>query len=313
MRSPVLVMVYKRPDTVRQILEVLRQVKPPKLYISANAPHPGKNEQLLVEETRAVFDGVDWPCEIVKHFRTEHIPLAGMSLYYGIDWFFKNEEEGIILEDDVLPHPDFFSYCDELLERYRDDDDIFSISGRNCFYDEQPESPFSYYFTNFTAIWGWAGWRRSWNLYRFSIDYFDRESFINKLHSLRLPQSCYRYYLNLYDQMKTGDVDTEDFQFLLTQWYYNKKSILPVHNLNKNIGFGRGDAVHKQVSKDKAALYGNQGIMPLIHPHSTTISSELEKEYLRQGNVQLASFDYYKIKIVHAIKYALKKCLSLFI
>lgn len=302
MRSPVLVMIYKRPDTVRQILSVLRVVKPPKLYISANAPNPLKDEKDIVNETRAVFDTIDWPCEVVKHFRDEHISQAGMSLYYGIDWFFKNEEEGVILEDDVLPHPDFFAYCDELLERYRDNHDVFSISGRNCFYDRQPNSEYSYYFTNFTAIWGWAGWRRSWNLYRFSIKYYDRNSFEKKLDLLCLPKATKRYYLITYEKMLENKVDTEDFQFLLAQWYYNKKSILPVLNMNKNIGFGREDAVHTKVKNPRVALYGNNAVLPIKHPMNTSIDDELEREYIKQGVAKLSLCRYVIIKSIRMVK-----------
>lgn len=309
MRSAVLILVYKRPDTVKEIFNVLKQVKPPRLYISSNAANPSKNEEALIEETRAIFEEINWPCEVFKKYRSEHIPKAGMSLYYGIDWFFKHEEEGIILQDDVLPHPDFFAYCDELLERYRHDDSIFSISGRNCFYYKQPSSPYSYYFSNYTAIWGWAGWRRSWKLYSFSIDYFKRDLFLKKLNTLNLSKSSKRYYLQRYEDMLNGRIDTEDFQFLLTQWYYNKKSIIPVHNLCKNIGFGRADAVHTKNYDNAIANHDYNCIMPLKHPITTEISSDMDHEYIIQGRVKEKWTTYYKIIFLKTIKKYLKKIL----
>ena len=243
MKSPVLLCVYKRQDTVQRIFEVLRKVKAPVLYISANAPNPAKNEVVKCQEVLSIFDKIDWPCEVHKNIRKEHQPLAGLSLYYGISWFFEQVEEGIILEDDVLPDEDFFEYCDILLEKYRNNDKIWSITGRNSFYNPVKYAH-SYYFSRFTAIWGWAAWRRTWEKYNFSVQDIKEEELIRKFDTYGFSKDIQRFYLNMLESMKRGKIDTEDFQFQLKMWMDGSYCVTPIVNMNENIGMNREDAVH---------------------------------------------------------------------
>ena len=243
MKSPVLLCVYKLQDTVQRIFEVLRKVKAPQLYISANAPNPAKNEDEKCQAVLSIFDNIDWPCEVHMNVRKEHQPLAGLSLYYGISWFFEQEEEGIILEDDVLPNEDFFEYCDILLEKYRDNERIWSITGRNSFYNPV-EYNHSYYFSRFTAIWGWASWRRTWEKYSFSVLDINEQELVEKFNEYEFSEDIQRFYLNMLESMKRGEIDTEDFQFQLGMWLDGSYCVTPIVNMNENIGMNRDDAVH---------------------------------------------------------------------
>lgn len=165
LHTPVLFLVYKRPDTTRQVFEAIRQAKPPRLYIAADGPKKDLPEEAeKVKQVRdIVLSGVDWDCEVETLFRDENLGCKyGVS--GGIDWFFENEEEGIILEDDTLPSQSFFWFCQELLERYKDDKRIMAISGDN-FQNGIKRGACSYYFSRYNHIWGWASWRRAWGYY----------------------------------------------------------------------------------------------------------------------------------------------------
>lgn len=279
MRSAVLLCVYKRQDTVQRIFEVLRKVKAPKLYISANAPNPAKDEVSKCQEVLSIFDHIDWPCEVHMNVRKEHQPLAGLSLYYGITWFFEQVEEGIILEDDVLPNEDFFEYCDTLLEKYRDNDKIWSITGRNSFY-KPVNFNYSYYFSRFTAIWGWASWRRTWNKYRFSVLDINENELINRFNSYGFSEDVQRFYLNMLESMKRGEIDTEDFQFQLGMWLDNSYCVTPIVNMNENIGMNRDDAVH---SGQNFPEHKGHHILPITHNNEIEDNIDLDElrcEYL---------------------------------
>lgn len=159
--TPILFLIFNRPDTTRIVFKRIREIRPSKLYVAADAPRANKlGEAELCMETRAIIKDIDWPCELKTLFRDENLGCK-LSVSGALDWFFENEECGIILEDDCLPDLTFFSFCKELLERYKDDDRIGHIGG-NCFLPGQIAKELSYDFCSITHIWGWATWRRVW-------------------------------------------------------------------------------------------------------------------------------------------------------
>lgn len=164
MRSAVLFLVFNRPDTTRKVFEAIRAAKPQRLYVAADGPRMGSAcEAGCCAEVRRIVTDVDWLCDVKFLFREQNLGCK-MGPYSGISWFFEHEEEGIIIEDDILPLPSFFPYCDELLERYRDDERVGLISGSNIIYKHYRIQD-SYFFSQYSLIWGWASWRRAWQTY----------------------------------------------------------------------------------------------------------------------------------------------------
>ena len=155
MHSPVLFLVFNRPETTRQVFEAIRTAKPPRLYIAADGPRlEREGERASCEEVRKIALEVDWECDVNTLFRVENLGCKrGPS--EGISWFFEHEDEGIILEDDCLPDQSFFSFCEELLERYRNDTRIMAISGNN-FQHGRKRTEYSYYFSRYFHGWGWT-------------------------------------------------------------------------------------------------------------------------------------------------------------
>src|SRR6187402_998951 len=119
-KSAVLFIIFNRPDNTAHVFEQIRAARPPRLYIAADGPRQSRsNENSLCQQTRQIALQADWDCEVKTLFRDENAGCKE-AVSAAITWFFDNEEEGIILEDDCLPANSFFKFCDELLEKYRD-------------------------------------------------------------------------------------------------------------------------------------------------------------------------------------------------
>src|SRR5512139_3287315 len=164
LKTPVAFIIFNRPDTAERVFAEIAKARPPKLLVVADGPRANRSgEAEKCAATRAIIDRVDWDCEVLTNFSDTNLGCKN-RVSSGIDWVFEQVPEAIILEDDCLPHPTFFRFCEELLERYRDDERIGMISGDN-FQLGQKRTDASYYFSRYNHIWGWASWRRAWRHY----------------------------------------------------------------------------------------------------------------------------------------------------
>lgn len=170
---PILFVIFNRPDTTQKVFDEIRKQQPKYLYVAADGPRIGKSEdQMKCQITRAIIDQVDWDCDLKLLFREENLG-CGKAVSSAITWFFDQEEMGIVLEDDCLPHPDFFQYCKELLIKYKDVDKVKFISGTN-FDIKSNQTDASYYFSAYIHVWGWASWRRVWKDYHYNLSDFQK-------------------------------------------------------------------------------------------------------------------------------------------
>lgn len=238
-KAPVLFLVFNRPDTTQRVFEEIKRYKPSHLYIAADAPRDNKLEEAeLCQAVRdLIVNNIDWDVEIKTLFRDKNMGCK-MAVSSAISWFFENEEEGIILEDDCLPHPDFFTFCNSLLNKYRDDPRVMQISGDN-FQGGNKFGEASYYFSRFNHIWGWASWRRAWKNYDLSMsDYpiFKSNQDIKGIWGDN--KGLCKYWLKIFDKVYNDQVNTWDYQWTYSIWKNNGLTILPQQNLVKNIGFG---------------------------------------------------------------------------
>jgi len=264
MDTPLLLIAWRRPHTLRQVIDAIRPVAPKRLYVACDGPNPERpGEAEKVAATRAVIESeIDWPCQIERLYSDVNQGCR-LGVSRAISWFFEQVEEGIILEDDCVPHPDFFPYCTTLLERYRHDTRVWCISGGNR------QSGFwrgdgSYYFSRYNHIWGWASWRRCWHHYDSEIKQWPnllRSGLMNII--FEDPQE--RQYWTLiwqkifYDQ----NPDTWDYQWTLICQLNSGLTAIPNVNLVLNVGFD-GDATHTFCEPFSTAI--NRGLTPLIHP-----------------------------------------------
>lgn len=277
--NPILLIIFNRPDTTRQVFESIRAEKPIKLYVAADGPRRGREgEAQRCRQTREITHQVDWDCQVFRLFREENLGCK-YAVSSAISWFFENEPQGIILEDDCLPDPSFFRYCDELLEYYRHNNKIMAICGSNFLNNAwAPET--SYYFSNYNHVWGWATWRRAWQKYDLEMTSWPEFINNNGLETI-FPNkwSVKTFWYMLLSGVAAGKVDTWDYQWLYSIWANNGCSIIPRTNLVKNIGFD-ADATHTTgMPQWIKEMKSTSLTFPMKQPAETSKSLEAESDY----------------------------------
>jgi hypothetical protein len=265
MSTAVALFLFRRPEQTRSVFERIREARPSRLFLIADGPRRGHEEEARdCERARAVVESVDWPCEVVRDFADENLGLK-RRIPSGLDRVFNEVEEAIVLEDDCVPDPSFFGYCEQLLERYRDDERIVHVAGSQLLPD--PPVAASYHFSRYVHIWGWATWRRAWRL--FDVDLVDwhsrpeeeREAWLRRTFEADDERRFWRYVWNCAPEIDNWDV----------QWAYvclrrGRLSINPNRNLISNVGFG-DEATNATVDPHAIAGRPLEGIsFPLQHP-----------------------------------------------
>ena len=261
-----LFLIFNRLDTTIKAFEAIKKAKPPRLYIAADGPRQCKEgEGEKVQATRDyVISNIDWPCDVKTLFREQNMGCK-MAVSSAISWFFEHEEMGIILEDDCLAHPTFFRFCDELLEKYRDDSRVMHIGGFNIA-QMTVKTDTSYLFSRYPSITGWATWRRAWEKFDVSLNtldcfiksnYADLGYYSNIEKLLRVP-----VYLNT----KQGKTDSWGYCWDYAVRINSGLCIYPEINQIVNLGFNE-EATHTKIIDARYVNCGSRDIIfPLIHP-----------------------------------------------
>jgi len=264
LKTPVTFLIFNRPDTTEKVFEEIRRARPPKLLIVADGPRVDKSgEAEKCRAARAIIERVDWPCEVLTNYSDTNLGCK-RRVSSGLDWVFDNVEEAIILEDDCLPHPTFFRFCEELLERFRNDERIMMISGDN-FQFGRNRTQHSYYFSHYCHIWGWASWRRAWKYYDIDMKLWPLIRDGMWLNGIFRNRNTVRYWRKIFDSVYQGKIDTWDYQWVFACLIQGSLSILPNLNLVSNIGFGL-NATHT-TGKSKFSNMQIAAIsFPLEHP-----------------------------------------------
>ncbi|HNP33568.1 MAG TPA: nucleotide-diphospho-sugar transferase [Flavobacterium sp.] len=260
--TPILFLVFNRPEETSLSLEAIRKIKPKYLYIAADGPRPeNRNDEVNCKKVRdIILQGIDWDCEVKTLFREENLG-CGTAVQGALDWFFNQVEMGIIVEDDIVPAPAFFDYCTILLDKYKDDSRIFTINGNNLTY-ENPK--YDYGLTGYFNMWGWATWRRSNELVNKTWPEFNLQNDFKKgsqlLKKIKLPtifpqdEWYYRWEL-IFDKTKNGTIDTWDYQWVYTCLKNQKYCIRPNFSMVENIGFNENST---HTSQAPHAVFINQ-------------------------------------------------------
>jgi hypothetical protein len=276
---PVLFLIFNRPLTTQRVFDAIRHAKPSRLFVAADGPRddrPGERE--ICEKTRRIIEAVNWDCQVSTLFREKNLGCR-VAVSSAIDWFFESAEEGIILEDDCLPSQSFFPFCQNLLERFRDDARIMQICGSNFF---QMDSAESYFFSKYGPVWGWASWRRAWEHYDINMKLWPRFKVAGGLDDVCLTPREAEMRGELYDRLYRGEIDTWDYQWGFAKMINSGLSITPAVNLISNIGFG-ADATHTAGGdSDFANLPIGELVFPLEHPPNVCRSLGAERKFLSE-------------------------------
>jgi hypothetical protein len=262
-QTPVVLMMYNRPDTTSEVLKVIRQVRPQRLFVIADGPRTSEDESSCAA-VRALIDRVDWDCTVSKNYSDTNMGLR-QRVSSGLNWVFENAEDAIILEDDCVPHTTFFRFCDELLERYRTDTRIAVISAVNHQHGRN-KTPYSYYFSIYNHCWGWATWRRAWKYYDESMSLWPVVRENKMLKAILNTDSAIAYWNQRLQATYEEKISSWAYRWTLSCWLQNGLTILPNSNLVSNIGFG-GTATHTQGQHSRYANVPTEAIdFPLKHP-----------------------------------------------
>ena len=267
MNTPILFLIFNRPNETREVLNVLKIIKPNFLYVACDGPRENiATDADNVNKTREILKDINWDCELKTLFREVNLGCK-KAVSEGIDWFFKNVEKGIILEDDCIPSCSFFNYCSDLLNIYRDDTRIMHISGLNFLSGpvRLTASDESYHFSKYAAVWGWATWRRAWRLYDVDIISWPKVRDENLHFNFSFNNSEIESWKDKFDKVYKKQIDTWDYQWSYCIFMNNGLCITPNTNLISNIGFNE-NATHTFISDIRSHLPLGSVNFPLSHP-----------------------------------------------
>jgi hypothetical protein len=263
LETPVLLLAFNRPEHTARVFEAIRAVAPRRLWIAADGPRAGRPDDVeRCAEVRRIVTSVDWECEVDAHLRDANVGCR-VNVAEGVDRFFAAVDAGIVLEDDCLPHPSFFRFCEELLDRFRDDERVFAIGGTNLLgsYDTNG----SYFFSRYGAIWGWASWRRAWRHYDVDLRAWPQARDEGVLSWL-LPPEERAHYEPALEATHRGELDSWDYQWAFARFVNSGLTVLPRVNLVENIGFDADGTHTTDPGSPHAGIPARELEFPLVHP-----------------------------------------------
>lgn len=270
--TPVLFLVFNRPETTKQVFKEIKKAEPEKLFIAADGPRNNEEKQKTDKVRKYIEDNIDWRCEVKTLFRDKNLGCKN-AIAGGIDWFFENVEQGIILEDDCIPSQSFFRFCQEMLIKYKDDERIMQIGGTNV--AEKEDFSKSYFFTTRLSPWGWATWKRSWKLYDKNMDNYERIRVNGEVNMME--EKMFHGFIGRrgYKLLRSGKMDTWDFQWAVSCILNNGLGIVPKVNLITNVGFQ--DGTHTTNITDNKSVKRKELEFPLKH-NNIVINNKIYKK-----------------------------------
>ena len=265
--TPVALLTFARPLETARVLEVVRQLRPRTMLVVSDGAREGRpDEAERVAQTRALFETIDWDCDLRTNFAPENMGCR-KRVSSGVDWVFQQVERAIILEDDCLPAPAFFSYCAEMLQRYQDNPEVMTISGMTYFSGKHRIAD-SYHFSRYPLIWGWASWARAWRHYDVDMADWPQQKATGLLRRVIGDRVLELRLEEMFDHVH-GGFDTWDVQLLYASIKQGGLNVIPVTNMILNIGYGEL-ATHTKGGPPTAVRQMRLGELsfPLSHPAS---------------------------------------------
>jgi hypothetical protein len=279
MRTPVALIVFNRPELTERVFAAIAAAKPPVLLVVADGPRAGRDDEAeRVARVRAIVTKVDWDCDVRTNFAESNLGCR-RRLSSGLDWVFEQVPECIVLEDDCLPDASFFRFCEEMLERFRDDRRVFQVNGTN-YRPHAPPSADSYYFSAQSHVWGWASWADRWrNHYDVAVRAWPRIRDEGSLADVVGGPREAHYWRPILERLHRGEIDTWDYQWAFACMLNGALIVTPTVNLISNIGFG-GDATHTSAEDHPLADLPRAAVrFPLRHPVGMFRRASFDREY----------------------------------
>lgn len=283
--TPVAFIIFNRPENTEQVFSAIAKAKPTKLLVVADGPRANKDGELeKVSQTREIINRVDWECDVLTNYADENLGCKN-RVSSGIDWIFQNVEEAIILEDDCLPDPTFFQFCQEMLEKYKLDQRIGIISGDN-FQVGYTRNDDSYYFSKYVHIWGWATWSDRWlSSYDKDLSMWPDVKDGGWLFDILGNEQEMKVWHDIFEKMYNNEIDTWDYQWVFANWIEGRVNVIPNVNLISNIGFG-ADATHTVRDSHLANMPVERMKFPIKHPLGVFRNLQADTRYFNTSKQQ---------------------------
>jgi hypothetical protein len=282
METPVALTIFDRPTQTKRVFDAIREAKPEILLVIADGPRNAE-EKIRCDTTRAIIDSVDWKCEVRKNYSEVNLGCR-KRLSSGLNWVFEEVDRAIIFEADCLPDPSFFPFCEELLEKYKDNERIMHISGN--FFQHRNKNfkcDDSYYFSVIPHIWGFATWRRAWEHYDPDIKKWPLAESKKAIQRVLTDPAVFEYWETIWEGFYKGETNSWDGQWTFACMLNGGLSINPCVNLVTNIGFGP-DAMQ---GKDPNNFFANIPLkkidFPLKHPDDIKTYAEADNFIFNQN------------------------------
>ncbi|QJD94405.1 nucleotide-diphospho-sugar transferase [Mucilaginibacter robiniae] len=275
-QTPVLFLIFNRVGLTQKVFNEIKKIKPKYLYVAADGPRPDNSSDVeTCRETRNIIEQIDWDCELKTLFRDKNLG-CGPAVSSAISWFFEHVEAGMILEDDCVPNLSFFPFCEELLEKYKDSDVVKFIGGNN-FQGGRKRGNASYYFSHYPASWGWATWRRSWQIFRANISESTAEIKSGKLDYVFNSTKEKNHWIKSLYKANRESSSVWDFHFYYSIWKSGGLCITPNQNLVVNMGFFDQATHYFLKDSTKTSVKNETMVFPLVHPDKVEVNREADK------------------------------------
>jgi len=263
--TPVALLVFNRPAQTARVFAAVRAARPPILLLVADGPRANRDgEAERCAEVRRIVELVDWPCQVRRDFSESNLGCR-QRVASGLDWVFSEVEEAIILEDDCLPDPSFFRFCQELLKFHRYEEQVMMVCGTNLLGSWKGPRP-SYHFSHYDWVWGWATWRRAWRHYDVDMERWGSDAGKIRIREVLNDERHYALRAATFEQAFLKQVDTWDYQWAFCRILQGGVAVIPSLNLVSNIGYGV-EATHTKVQDvEFANLTARRLTFPLAHP-----------------------------------------------
>ena len=294
---PILIINFNRPDKTEKIFKILQIIKPKKLYLSIDGPRKKNTiDEIRINEIKKKFKSINWNCKIKKKYSNKNNGMK-MNVINSVNWFFKNEKMGIILEDDCIPSKSFFMFCKILLKKYENQKNIFQINGHSINFPRKKES---YYFSKLNSTWGWATWRRAWKKLDLKMSGYEKMKEKNLIKKFYENTNIF----NWMDEYFKKTLEKKD-KIWSSYWSFTIVKneglcISPFKNLIQNIGFDGSGTTKRYKSFIKTKNIKSYNSKKIIHPKKINYNLLYDQfffnEYVKKVDKRAVNYLLNKLK-----------------
>ena len=269
-KVPIVYVCFNRPALTKKTFECIRNIKPSKLFLILDGPRANNKKDIVNRlKVKKIIQNINWNCKVYKNFSKKNLGLK-KRFFTGLDWVFTNTNKAIILEDDCLPHKDFFYFCESMLKKYKNSKKIKLITGNNFQNPNKLETDEDYYFSKYSHIWGWASWRRTWLEVKRDDNFWKNKIFKKNFEMMKSSNTEKKYRKNMYKSVLDKKLNSWAIYNLFSIWNNNGLTVTPKINLIKNLGLSSGtNTKNLDIKLDISNSNLNR---PLKHPKKIVVN-----------------------------------------